>query len=63
MNKRVYVMIGNKKDGTKYTALKIHTGFREEVLSWNAPLCAEVLDISVKELMELPNGVHNIKIE
>ena len=51
MNK-LKVVIKNNKDGKKYAALVCDLGYTQKYLSFDSYLCAEILGISVRELME-----------
>lgn len=51
MNK-LKVLIKNNKDGKKYAALVCDLGYTQKYLSFDSYLCAEILGISVRELME-----------
>lgn len=51
MNK-IKVVVKNNKAGKKYAALVCDLGYTQKYLSFDSYLCAEILGITVRELME-----------
>lgn len=46
------------KKNNPYAMLILDTGFRKLTLTMDSGICAEALDISVKELMSLDDGFY-----
>lgn len=54
MNK-LKVVVKLNKDNKKYAALVCDLGYTQKYLSFDSYLCAEILGITVRELMETPS--------
>lgn len=46
------IVVKNNKAGKKYSALVCDLGYTQKFLSFDSYLCAEILGITVRELME-----------
>ena len=44
------------KSGRPYTCISVDLGYREIVLTFDGSVCAEILDLSARELAALPVG-------
>lgn len=51
MKKELKVVVKNGKNGKPYTALVMELGYRQAFLSFDRNLCAELLRVSVPDLM------------
>lgn len=61
---KMYVQVEiSKKSGSKYVALVLDLGYRKAFLSFDSNLCAEVLQISVQQLMTGDCGEYPVYLE
>lgn len=62
MEKReLKVVVKNGKNGKPYTALVMELGYRQAFLSFDRNLCAELLGISVPDLMSEVNVEYKVE--
>lgn len=58
--KSVSVKVFESKKGTKCTALKVDLGYRYYLLNFDTYKLAEIMDISVHTLTDLPMGDYEL---
>lgn len=53
---KIYFKKALGKSGRPYTCILVDLGYREIVLTFDSSVCAEILDLSARELAALPVG-------